>query len=219
MRLGEHSMSSVLDAVVSLVQQSLPGDTEASVTLLRNGTAVTAAYSGDLARGLDENQYERGEGPCLLAAAEGRPVEVPDTAADDRWPDYLALVRESGCRGLMSLPFPVHEQLGGGLNVYAREAGAIDEAARGFAERFAEYAAVVAGNMLAYEQARDHARNLELALESRAVIDQAKGILMERFRLTADQAFQALARLSMETNTKVRAVAQRVVESGELPRR
>ncbi|TFV45433.1 GAF and ANTAR domain-containing protein [Blastococcus sp. TF02A-35] len=216
MRLADHSMSSVLEAVVTLVRQSLPGDAEASVTLLRGGKAVTAAYSGDLARDLDQDQYERGDGPCLTAATEGHPVEVPDTATEGRWPDYVAVARAQGCRGMMSLPFPVHEQLSGGLNIYARQDGAIDEAARGFAERFAEYAAVVAGNMLAYEQARDQAVNLQVALESRAVIDQAKGILMERFKLSADQAFQTLARLSMESNTKVRLVAEKVVETGEV---
>ena len=201
------------------MQRSLAGDTEASVTLIRNGKPFTAAYSGELARDLDERQYGQGDGPCLQAATLGEPVEVPDVGTDDRWPDYFAEVRERGCRSVMSLPFPLHEQVSGGLNIYARELGVLDETARGFAERFASYAAVVAANMLAYEQARDQARNLQMALESRAVIDQAKGILMERFRLTADQAFQTMAQLSMESNTKVRAVAERVVRTGEVPGR
>jgi transcriptional regulator with GAF, ATPase, and Fis domain len=218
-RLADYSMDSLLDQIVALVKQSLAGTPEASVTLVMDGKPFTAAYSGDLAKELDERQYGQGEGPCLQAAIQGQSIEVPDTAADDRWPDYLAVARERGCGGMMSLPFPVHEQVDGGLNIYVREAGAIDGSARRFAERFAEYAAVVAGNMLAYEQARSQAHNLQVALESRAVIDQAKGILMERFRLTADQAFQTLARLSMESNVKLRSVAERVVETGEMPGR
>ncbi|MCA0145177.1 GAF and ANTAR domain-containing protein [Blastococcus sp. LR1] len=218
-RLSDHSMDSVLDEIVRLARQGLAEDIEASVTLIRQGSPFTAAYSGDLAKDLDEQQYGRGDGPCLEAATHGRPVTIPDTAADDRWPDYLRVVRERGCRSVMSLPFPVQEQLSGGLNVYGRGPAAVDGEARGFAERFASYAAVVAGNMLAYEQAREQAQNLQIALKSRAVIDQAKGVLMERFKLTADQAFQTLARLSMEGNTKVRAVAEHVVTTGEVPKR
>ena len=71
--------------------------------------------------------------------------------------------------------------------------------------------------MHAYASARDLADNLQVALESQSVIDQAKGILMERFRITAAQAFEALARVSNETNTKVRDVAERLVDTGEFP--
>jgi AmiR/NasT family two-component response regulator len=71
--------------------------------------------------------------------------------------------------------------------------------------------------MQAYEDARNLADNLEAALRSRAVIDQAKGILMERFKLTADQAFQVLARASMQRNMKLRDVAEVLVQTGELP--
>jgi GAF domain-containing protein len=143
-------------------------------------------------------------------------VEVEDTRTDDRWPDYLTVAVEQGCLSSLSLPLPLHEAVSGGLNVYARDAGAFDEASREFARRFASYAAVVAGNMVVYESALDRARNLEAAMASRAVIDQAKGILMERFKLTPDQAFQALTHVSMQSNTKVRDVAARFVETGEL---
>ena len=72
-------------------------------------------------------------------------------------------------------------------------------------------------NRYLYESAVERAAHLQTALDSRAVIDQAKGILMERFKLTADQAFQVLTRVSMETNTKVRDVAERFVRTGDLP--
>ena len=101
--------------------------------------------------------------------------------------------------------------------LYAREAGAFDERSRSVARSFGPYAAVAAGNVYSYQNARAMAENLQAALESRAVIDQAKGILIERFKFTADQAFQALARVSMARNEKVRDVAERFVRTGELP--
>ena len=216
-RLTDHDMRSLLGEIASLARQSLPGRLEASVTLLTGDEAVTAVYTGDLALDLDETQYERGHGPCLHAAAAGEPVEIEDARSDSRWRDVLDVAVERGCLGSLSLPLPLHERVSGALNIYAARPRAFDEPTRRFARRFASYGAVVAGNMLVYESALDRAKNLEAALVSRAVIDQAKGILMERFKLTPDQAFQALTRVSMETNTKVRDIAAEFVDTVDLP--
>jgi GAF domain-containing protein len=215
-RLTDHSMRSLLAEIVRLAQQSLPGSSEVSMTLLTGDRATTPVCTGDLALTLDESQYDKGYGPCLHAAAKGEVVEIADTRSDARWPDYLVSAVEQGCLSSLSLPLPLHEGVTGALNLYARDADAFDEASRSFALRFSSYAAVVAANMLVYESALDRARNLEAAMTHRAVIDQAKGILMERFRMTADQAFQALSRVSMESNTKLLDVAARFVETGEL---
>ena len=214
-RLADHSMPSLLDLVVGLAQRSLPGRPEASVTLMRGSRPHTAAFSGTLAKGLDESQYGHGYGPCLEAAATGLVVEVVDARLDDRWPGYVESAAAHGCLSSLSLPLPLHEGVTGALNVYARESAAFDDDSRDQAPRLAAYAAVAAGNMLLYEDAVARAANLEVALRSRAVIDQAKGMLMERFRLTADEAFAALAQVSMQTNRKVRDVAERFVETGE----
>jgi ANTAR domain-containing protein len=109
-----------------------------------------------------------------------------------------------------------NEQVTGALNIYAREPHAFDEDSRTAATRFAPYAAVAGGNLHAYRSARDLADNLQIALDTRGVIDQAKGILMQRHKLTADQAFQLLVRASMKTNRKLRAVADDLVHTGEL---
>jgi GAF domain-containing protein len=109
------------------------------------------------------------------------------------------------------------EQVSGALNLYAREPHAFDQDSRSAAQAFGPYAAVATGNLYAYQNARDMAGNLQTALESRAVIDQAKGILIERHRLTPDQAFQLLAQVSMNANWKLRDVADHLVHTGELP--
>jgi GAF domain-containing protein len=215
-RLTDHSMRSLLGEIASLAQQSLPGRLEASVTLLTGDDPVTAVTTGQLALDIDQAQYGFGDGPCLHAAANGVPVEIEDARSDPRWRDVLEIAVQHGCLSSLSLPLPLHEGVAGALNIYARHTAVFDEQSRQFARRFAAYGAVVAGNMLVYESALDRAKNLEAALASRAVIDQAKGILMERFKMTADQAFQALTRVSMETNTKVRDIAERFVQTGEL---
>jgi transcriptional regulator with GAF, ATPase, and Fis domain len=215
LRFTDHSMRSVLGQVAALLKQTLPGRSEASVTLLTGDRPTTAVSTGEPAVALDEVQYGKGHGPCLTAARDGVVVEVADTRTDDRWPDYLQAAVQQGCLSSLSLPLPLHEAVSGGVDVHAREPEAFDEASREFAQRCTTYAAVVAGNMLVHESALDRARNLEAAIAWRAVIDRATGILMERFKLTPDQAFQALARVSMQTSTEVRDIAARFVETGE----
>ena len=219
MSLRELSMDSLLQTVADLAKTAMPGNPEASVSLLVKDRPATIASTGRLATDLDETQYDEGHGPCLHAARTGELTEIPDTRTDDRWPDYTPRAVEHG--NLSSLSVPLHidekEQITGALNIYARRPGAFDEASRSVATRFAPYAAVAAGNLYAYRSAQDMADNLKTALETRAVIDQAKGILMERHKVTADQAFQVLAQVSMQKNIKLRWVAEELVMTGQLP--
>jgi GAF domain-containing protein len=215
MTLREQSMESVLQTVVELAKRVLPGNPEASISLLANGRPSTTSSTGELATDLDETQYGRGYGPCLESASTGLLIEIPDTASEQRWADYCRIAAQHGNRSSLSVPLPVSERVSGALNIYAREAHAFDEQAKAAALRFAPYASVAVANMHAYQDARDMAGNLQVALESRAVIDQAKGILMERYRLSADQAFQALAAVSMSANRKVRQIAGDLVDTGE----
>jgi GAF domain-containing protein len=212
------SMDDLLQTVAELTKTVMPGNPEASVSLLVKGHPTTVVSTGQLALDLDESQYERGHGPCLHAARTGELTAIADTRTDGRWRDYLPRAVEHGCLSSLSIPLVVDddEQVRGALNVYARQPHAFDERSRSLATRFAPYAAVAAGNLHAYQSARDMADNLERALESRAVIDQAKGVLIERYRLTPDQAFQLLARASMHTNRKVRDIADHLVRTGEL---
>jgi GAF domain-containing protein len=216
--LRELSMDSLLQTVADLTRTVMPGNPETSVLLLVKDKPSTVVSTGQLAVDLDETQYDRGHGPCLHAARTGELTEIADTRTDDRWPDYTPRAVEHGNLSSLSIPLAIDkdERVTGALNVYARRPDAFDEASRSVATRFAPYAAVAAGNLYAYQSARDMADNLQTALESRAVIDQAKGILMERHKLTADQAFQLLARASMTTNRKLRDVADHLVQTGEL---
>ena len=214
--LAEHTMESVLQLVCQLTTEVMPGDVAASISVISGERMETPVFAGQLALDLDERQYRQGDGPCLQAAKTGQPVEVSDTRTDGRWPGYLSVAADKGCLSSLSVPLPMDETLRGALNVYGRRAEAFDDDARDQGRRFAGYAAVAVANMQAYQDAVRHGEHLQTALQSRAVIDQAKGILMERYKLSADQAFQMMATLSMETNIKVREIAERVVQTGEV---
>ena len=213
------SMQELLQMVADLAKTVLPGNPEASVTMLVKDRPTTVASTGQLAVDLDETQYERGQGPCLHAARTGELTEIADTRTEGRWPDYSRRAAEAGNLSSLSIPLAIDEdeRVSGALNLYAREANAFDAESRSAARAFGPYAAVATGNMHAYQSARGMADNLQAALESRAVIDQAKGILIERHKLTPDQAFQLLAQMSMNANLKLRDVADHLVHTGELP--
>ncbi|MFD2090915.1 GAF and ANTAR domain-containing protein [Blastococcus deserti] len=213
---AEHSLESFLQRVTALAAGVLPGEPVTSLTILGGKRPATVAASGDLAQRLDALQYRRGAGPCLTAASTGRTAEIVDTRSPSEWPEFAAEAAAAGCGSVLSFPLPVRESVAGALTVYARQFTVADRRTRELISRFADYAVVPISNMYLYESALERAEHLAAALDSRAVIDQAKGVLMERFKLTPDQAFQALTRVSMETNTKVRDIAERFVRTGEL---
>src|SRR5687768_15991228 len=115
----------------------------------------------------------------------------------------------------MSLALPIDATMSAALNTYAPPAEPFDDWSPTLALRLAPYATVAIGNMHAYQHAREMADNLQAVLETRAVIDQAKGVLIERFKLTYALAFHLLAQASMRSNAKLRDIADRVVRTGE----
>jgi GAF domain-containing protein len=217
--LRELSMESLLQTVADQVKVGLPGNLEASVTLLVKEAPTTVASTGQLALDLDAVQYECGHGPCLHAARSGEVTEIADTRTEGRWPEYARRAAEHGNLSSLSIPLLIDEddQVSGALNLYAPEPDAFDEDVRSAAMAFGPYAAVAAGNVRAYQSARSRADHLEAAMQSRAVIEQAKGVLIERFKVTPDHAFRLLALASMTANRKLRDVADDLLRTGELP--
>ncbi len=206
------SMEAMLQRVAELAKHVIPGVAEASVTLIANDRPTTAAYTGPLARDLDEMQYGRGYGPCLEAAVGEEIQEIIDARQETRWPDYARVAVERGSLSSLSAPVPIREGLHGGLNLYAVEARAFGGDARGVAGTFASYAAVAVHNMNLFESTRQLAENLDIAMRTRAVIEQAKGILMSQRRCDATEAFNLLAAASQRSNRKLRDIAQAIVD-------
>jgi GAF domain-containing protein len=215
--LAEHSLSSVLRQVSAVAAEVLPAEPVTSVTIVDGGRATTVAASGELARSLDEVQYRLEDGPCLAAATTGRRSELVDTRRPPDWAEFAVHAAEQGCASVLSFPLPGLDRVSGALNVYSRESPVPDGRTVERLGRLADYAVVAVSNAYLYASVVELVGHLQRALDSRPVIDQAKGILMERFKVTADQAFSVLTRMSMESNTKVRDLAERFVATGELP--
>jgi GAF domain-containing protein len=210
--LGQAPLSDILEQVVHIARRVLPVQTEASITLISGDEPFTVAFTDDKAMALDERQYKDERGPCLDAASSGMLLSAPDLASDQRWPRFAEAATERGIRSSLSVPLPVQRELMGALNFYAEEAGAFDDEAIDLAQTFGAHAAVAVANAHLYETTAILAEQMKHAMATRAVIEQAKGIIMRDRNCTPDEAFDILVRLSQESHHKLREVAQRVVD-------
>ncbi len=211
--LGEQPLSATLTRVAELARQTIPGAAAVSVTLVRDDEVESAAFTGPIAAQLDERQYEAGFGPCMDAATSGGTITINDTAHSETYPDFARAARRQGVTHSMSVGLPAQRQIIGGLNIYGTGDGTFDEQAQELATAFASYAAVAVANAGLYASTAQLAAHLQQALASRAVIDQALGIVMAQRRCTADEAFDTLRTVSQNSNVKVRDVAARLVAS------
>ncbi len=203
--------SQVLATVVHCGTRTVPGAQEGSISLVVGRRRVLSqAASSRLPELVDAVQEEVGQGPCLETAFEQHTVHVPDLATDPRWPRFSARAVALGVHSMLSFQLYVEDDNLGALNLFSRVPGAFDERSVLVGELFAAHAAVACS-------AAQRESALERALLSRGLVGQAQGILMERGRLTAEQAFAVLQRSSQDRNVKLAEVARRLVETGALP--
>jgi GAF domain-containing protein len=212
--LADRPLSDVLSEIVGIAAEAIPGAESTSITLIRGDQPFTAAHSGDLALAADELQYEREYGPCMDAGRGGVVLRVDDMTTETRWPDYARKVVEFGVRSSLSVPLPFQGSAIGALNVYSTRTGAFaTEEALVAGTEAAEAVAVAVANAGAHAQMVDQARNMRLAMESRAVIEQAKGVLMAQRQVDAEEAFDILRDASQRYNRKLRDIAAGIVAS------
>ncbi len=218
--LVDRPLKDVLGDIVRVAAEAIAGAESTSITLVQQDKAYTAAHHGEMALAADEMQYGRGYGPCMDAARGGVVIRIDDMRTEPRFGDYPRFAAQHGVRSSLSVPLPYQGSCIGALNVYSSQPSAFVSAETlEAALQVAEVLAIAVLNADRYARVSDEARNLRQAMQSRAVIEQAKGVLMERFKLTADQAFDVLNRASQESNVKLREVARRLVETGETPGR
>ena len=210
-------LGEVLADITSVARRGMPGADAVSITLIRGDEPYTAAHDGQMALDADEMQYERGYGPCIDAGRSGQVFLVEDMAADDRWPDYSRHAAEHGVGRSLSIPLPFQLTRIGGLNTYAARPHAFSEDDVVAGEEVASWVAYAIGTATAAAVATDEADQMRSAMLHRSIIEQAKGILMERYKITADPAFNLLSHSSQHTGIKLREVADTLVRTGTLP--
>lgn len=203
----------VLDELAFICHDGIDAAEAVSITLVRGRRGTTAAHSDPLALELDEIQYELGHGPCMDAGRSGTFLEVSDMTSDPRWPDYCPRAAQLGVRSSVSAPLPMQTEAVGALNVYSRRPDAFDEHAQAAVRELAAIIAAACVDFEAYSSALEHAEQLQTAMASRAVIEQAKGVIMAQNRCTAEAAFEILRSASMNRNVKLRDLAQSIVDS------
>jgi GAF domain-containing protein len=207
-----------IEAVLREVAQFAGVDgTGVGVTLIKAvgaalGVQAWAATTA-LVHEIDVMQYEvLDEGPCITCMQTRRAVVSGSLGSDERWRRFGARVARLGVASALALPLLIDEQVVGSINVYARDKDVFGEHAVRLGSAFAQAAAVSVYNTQLLVATQQRAENLERALITRQVIDQAIGILRSRTGGSAEDAFDRMKRISQSENTKLAVVAERIVE-------
>lgn len=209
---AEPTEQETLDSAVHLAVSMIPGCAAAGVTLVdRRGGLTTAAATGELVREGDRIQYELGEGPCVDAVREQELVRSEDIAADVRWPRWSeAVVERLDVRSMLCVQLYTSKGTHGALNLYGLEPRAFGGYAESLAATFGSVASAALSSARTEEQ-------LQAAVQSRTLIGQAQGMIMERYGLSDQSAFAVLSRISQDTNERLVEVARQIVTTRRLP--
>lgn len=211
--LDEQPLDGVLQRVAELAAAVVPGCTAAGVTLLQDDRWSTAAHSDPLVLAIDQQQYEAGDGPCLDAVRSRTIHRVDVEQAARTWPDFAARARARGIRSFLAAPLVAGSTAVGSLNLYSTQPAAFEPLDDVLVALFCGQASVALSNSRLYAAALSLNEQLREALGSRAVIEQAKGMIMVRHDVGADDAFELLRTWSQQRNVKLRDVAAEVVAS------
>src|ERR1700757_978914 len=214
---GGRVVIDVLRDVAEFAAQAIPGADGVSIALIdpQHGisSVQTWASTAVLVQEIDTVQYdELNEGPCITCMQSRRPTVSGSLGSDSRWPHFGGRVARMRVHSALALPLIVGDQVIGSINAYAKNRDAFAEHAVRLGSQFARPAAVSVHNAQLLANAHERALRLQRALDSRAVIDQAVGILRSRSGCDASQAFQRLAEISPTEKVKLHVVAERLVE-------
>lgn len=209
---GRVGLIEMLTRVAEMAVLAIPGADGAGLTLLEIDREDVVVKSAEFVRQIDDVQYGIGQGPCISAAAEGRTMRSGSLGGDARWPRFGPRAGRLGVHSVLSLPLITPSGVIGAMNVYAHAHNAFDERAEHLGELFAVPAAISVLNAQILAQSQRLATQLQVALQTRPVIDQAIGILRSRSGATADEAFDTLRQLSQHEHVKLAELAGRIVE-------
>jgi transcriptional regulator with GAF, ATPase, and Fis domain len=206
---GQRTASdTILGDLTAAAVQLIHGVDCADILLINKGGFHSIAPTSPIATELDEAQKRTGEGPCLDAVERDVIVRCNDLRSDGRWPQFAREAEAAGVVSVMSFRLYTQGTDSGALNLFGFQPGSFTAEPEAVGAMLATQAALTMVN-------GDRQRQFESALASRDLIGQAKGIIMERFNVDAIRAFELLSRVSQQSNTPVRVIAERLVRRGE----
>jgi GAF domain-containing protein len=206
---AEH-IDETVESVVRSAVQAVGGDAAGLVLSHRGGRLEVAAVTDPTIETIFRHQLETGEGPMLAAAAADSPLHVADVATDPRWPRWSEVLTTLGLHSVIHVPMLLGGRGAGILGVYAALPNAFSADDVAVTHILARHASVAVATARRQE-------NLAQAVDARKLVGQAMGILMERYGLDGDRAFEVLKRYSQATHTKLRDVAQYLIQTRRLP--
>ena len=201
-----------MELAVKLAVDTIGGAEEASISVVQRDRIVeTPASTGELALGVEQIQYDLQQGPLLTEIWTEDVVAVTDLETDDRWPDWARrVVQETTVRSLLSFRMHTRSSRVGALSVYSSRPHAFSSEDVEVGISFAAHTAIAIGSARSDE-------HKDLAMDSRSLIGQATGIVMERYGIDAVRAFATLRRISQHSNVKMHEIAAEVIRTREIP--
>jgi hypothetical protein len=201
-----------LNQLVADAAGQVTGCAGAAAVLWRDGEPVALAAGHPSLPELIDVQVRCGRGPLLDAVGDAGPAGCPDTLEETRWPEFAAAALRLGVRCSLSVASRAGPEVIC-LSLFGARPGALGADSVAAAERIVAFGGVVVGIASDYDQARRAARQLRDGAQSRAVVDQAKGVLMHALRCSADEALQRMRQVSQARNLRVTEVAERIIEA------
>jgi GAF domain-containing protein len=211
--VADESVDTTLQRIADLAVRVIEDCDAAGVTLALDGKYVTAAHTDQRTLAVDQGQYNLGHGPCLQSMLDQAILRFDVEDAEERWPDFVADARTNDVRSFLAAPLLLQSASIGSLNLYSSKPSGFTALDDLLIALFTGQATVALANAKMYADAVQLTRQLEEALQSRAVIEQAKGVLMARQGIDPDVAFTSLKTLSQHRNVKLRTIAEETVAS------
>jgi len=209
---GDEFPDDVLHRLTGLGTELVPGGTAAAVTIAAEKSGLTFAASDPRLDDLHRAQFDGDDGPVVETLRHNEPRRIDDTATERRWPAFCQAAADAGFRSCLVLPLRTDRQPAGAVALYGTAQDVFRGAAHDIALLFAAEGGTAVRNASLYGACRSMVSHLHAGLESRAVIEQAKGVLHAELGVSPEEAFHLLSRYSQNTNQRVRKVSARLVQ-------
>ena len=213
----EDDLLTLLQRVAEIAHEAIDGADSTGVTIDLGGRTYTAVHTDQRTLCVDSEQYDAGEGPCLHSARTRTVVLVDAADAVHRWPRFAAAAADEGIHSFLAAPLFTPEQSLGSFNLYGRTRSAFDTLDAEILELLTTTISRALGDFARFKSARDVADSIQRALDTRAPIEQAKGMLMAILGIDADRAFDLLREQSQATNVRLHTVATTLVQQLSAP--